>query len=161
MKGAFRFWVDFKVSRHSSGSHFIFRAQCTVSLHSHLILTMTAIRYYVLSIHSFQILAILPPRSLGVYLTRIFIKNNCSIRKEQQRFSQAVCFIACRYASALLGISNTFGALPGILGVALAGVLLERTGDWASAVFLPIAAIQIFGTVIYTLFGSSQRRVDW
>jgi MFS transporter, ACS family, solute carrier family 17 (sodium-dependent inorganic phosphate cotransporter), other len=70
-------------------------------------------------------------------------------------------FIACRYASALLGISNTFGALPGILGVALAGLLLERTGDWASAVFLPIAGIQIFGTVIYTLFGSSKRRVDW
>jgi MFS transporter, ACS family, solute carrier family 17 (sodium-dependent inorganic phosphate cotransporter), other len=74
---------------------------------------------------------------------------------------RAECECACRYASALLGISNTAGALPGILGVALAGILLDATGDWASAVFLPIAAVQLFGAVIYTAFGSSERRVDW
>ena len=68
---------------------------------------------------------------------------------------------ACRYASALLGISNTAGALPGVLGVTLAGVLLDKTNNWATAVFLPIAAIQVFGTIIYTIFGSSERRVDW
>lgn len=72
-----------------------------------------------------------------------------------------VCVWRCRYASALLGISNTAGALPGVLGVTLAGVLLDQTNNWATAVFLPIAAIQVFGTIIYTIFASSERRLDW
>jgi MFS transporter, ACS family, solute carrier family 17 (sodium-dependent inorganic phosphate cotransporter), other len=67
----------------------------------------------------------------------------------------------CRYASALLGISNTAGALPGVLGVALAGILLDTTGSWALAVFFPIAAVQLFGLVVYSSFGSSERRLDW
>eukprot|EP00892_Ulva_mutabilis_P012793 jgi/Ulvmu1/9887/UM057_0043.1 len=66
-----------------------------------------------------------------------------------------------KYASALLGISNTAGALPGVLGVTLAGILLDQTNNWATAVFLPIAAVQLFGTLIYSIFGSSERRLDW
>jgi MFS transporter, ACS family, solute carrier family 17 (sodium-dependent inorganic phosphate cotransporter), other len=68
---------------------------------------------------------------------------------------------SCRYASALLGLSNTAGALPGVLGVTLAGILLEHSSNWAQAVFLPIAAIQALGTVVYTTFASSERRTDW
>jgi MFS transporter, ACS family, solute carrier family 17 (sodium-dependent inorganic phosphate cotransporter), other len=69
--------------------------------------------------------------------------------------------VFCRYASALLGISNTAGALPGVFGVALAGLMLDKTNNWALAVFLPIAVVQLFGTVIYSIFGSSERRADW
>lgn len=68
---------------------------------------------------------------------------------------------ARRYASALLGITNTAGALPGVLGVTLAGVLLDKSSNWAHAVFLPIAAIQVVGIVVYTAFASSERRTDW
>jgi ACS family sodium-dependent inorganic phosphate cotransporter len=36
-----------------------------------------------------------------------------------------------KYAGALLGLSNTAGALPGVLGVMTAGYLLDKTGSWA------------------------------
>ena len=63
-----------------------------------------------------------------------------------------------KYAAALLGLSNTAGALPGVLGVTAAGFLLDRTGSWALALFYPTAICQIFGLVVYTIFGSSQRQ---
>ena len=62
-----------------------------------------------------------------------------------------------KYAGALLGISNTAGAFPGILGVSAVGFLLDRTDSWANALFLPTAAAQLFGLVIYSIFGSSKR----
>jgi ACS family sodium-dependent inorganic phosphate cotransporter len=58
-------------------------------------------------------------------------------------------------------MSNTAGALPGVVGVALAGVLLDSTGDWAHAVFFPIAAVQFLGVLVYSILGSSERRLDW
>lgn len=62
-----------------------------------------------------------------------------------------------KYASALLGITNTFGALPGILGVASAGYLLDVTNNWALALFYPTAACQLFGAVVYTALCSAER----
>lgn len=35
-----------------------------------------------------------------------------------------------RYASILLGLTNTMGAVPGIIGVTLTGVIFDRTKDW-------------------------------
>lgn len=63
-----------------------------------------------------------------------------------------------KYAAALLGLSNTAGALPGVLGVTAAGYLLDMTGSWAQALFYPTAICQLFGLVIYTIFGSSKRQ---
>jgi ACS family sodium-dependent inorganic phosphate cotransporter len=63
-----------------------------------------------------------------------------------------------RYASLLLGISNTAGALPGVLGVWAAGVALDATGSWALALFLPTAAAQLLGAVVFTLFGSGENQ---
>lgn len=65
--------------------------------------------------------------------------------------------ISPRYAAALLGISNTAGALPGVLGVTAAGYLLDVTGSWAQALFLPTAACQVVGLVVYTTFASSKK----
>lgn len=65
-----------------------------------------------------------------------------------------------KYAAALLGLSNTAGALPGVLGVTAAGYLLDITGSWAHALFYPTAICQLFGLLIYTVFGSSQRQ-EW
>lgn len=65
-----------------------------------------------------------------------------------------------KYAAALLGLSNTAGALPGVLGVTAAGYMLDKTGSWAQALFLPTACCQIFGLIIYSIFASSQRQ-DW
>ncbi|KAL4857945.1 putative anion transporter 6 [Chlorella vulgaris] len=63
-----------------------------------------------------------------------------------------------KYAAALLGLSNTAGALPGVLGVTFAGYLLDTTGSWAQALFFPTAVCQIFGLVIYSIFASSKRQ---
>lgn len=63
-----------------------------------------------------------------------------------------------KYASALLGITNTFGALPGIFGVASAGYLLDLTNNWALALFYPTACCQIFGAIVYTLCASAERQ---
>lgn len=68
----------------------------------------------------------------------------------------------CRFASALLGLSNTAGALPGVLGVSAAGYLLDKTaGNWALAIFLPTACVQLFGLIIYSKFADSTPRPDW
>lgn len=65
-----------------------------------------------------------------------------------------------KYAAALLGLSNTAGALPGVLGVTAAGYLLDQTGSWAQALFFPTAACQLVGLVVYSIFASSKRQ-DW
>jgi ACS family sodium-dependent inorganic phosphate cotransporter len=65
-----------------------------------------------------------------------------------------------KYAAALLGLTNTAGALPGVLGVTTAGYLLDATGSWAMALFYPTAICQVFGLIMYTLLGSSERQ-DW
>eukprot|EP00803_Ostreobium_quekettii_P003718 evm.model.scf_1083.5 EVM.evm.TU.scf_1083.5 scf_1083:48497-52568(-) len=66
--------------------------------------------------------------------------------------------LSSRYASALLGISNTAGAVPGILGVWSTGYLLDLTGSWPLALFYPIAACQLFGLLVYTVCGSSKKQ---
>lgn len=65
-----------------------------------------------------------------------------------------------KYAGALLGITNTAGAFPGILGVSAVGFLLDKTNSWADALFLPTAACQLVGLVVYTALASSKRQ-DW
>jgi len=62
------------------------------------------------------------------------------------------------YSGALLGITNTAGALPGVLGVTAAGYLLDATNSWAFALFYPTCLCQLFGTIIYTIFASSERQ---
>ncbi len=63
-----------------------------------------------------------------------------------------------KYASALLGISNTAGALPGVLGVTAAGYMLDATNSWALALFVPTAICQLVGAVVYSIFASSERQ---
>jgi len=65
-----------------------------------------------------------------------------------------------KYAAALLGLTNTAGALPGVLGVTTAGYLLDATGSWAMALFYPTVICQVFGLIVYTILGSSERQ-DW
>ena len=62
------------------------------------------------------------------------------------------------YAGALLGLSNTAGAMPGVLGVTAVGMLLDRTSSWGLSLFYPTAATQIIGLLVYTAFASSERQ---
>jgi hypothetical protein len=49
--------------------------------------------------------------------------------------------------------------IPGIIGVAVTGWLVEATGAYASA-FVLAAAINVVGAIIWLLFGTSRRVVD-
>jgi ACS family sodium-dependent inorganic phosphate cotransporter len=65
--------------------------------------------------------------------------------------------IAPRYAGILMGLSNTFAQLPGIVGVALTGFIVELTHSFAGAFYL-IAAIYMAGMICYLAIGSGERR---
>jgi len=63
-----------------------------------------------------------------------------------------------KYAAALLGISNTAGAIPGIIGVWMTGKLFDITGgDWGMSLFVPIVAAQLLGFIVFTVFGSGKQ----
>ena len=62
------------------------------------------------------------------------------------------------YAGVLMGISNTIAAIPGIVGVAIAGVILQMTGSFA-AVFYLIAAVYGIGMIGYLAWASGERRI--
>ena len=63
-----------------------------------------------------------------------------------------------KYAGILLGITNTAGALPGIIGVWCVGLTLDATGSWSLALFLPSVAIQLFGAAVWLLFATGKRQ---
>ncbi|KAL5729671.1 putative anion transporter 6 [Ranunculus cassubicifolius] len=64
--------------------------------------------------------------------------------------------ISPEYASILLGITNTVGAVPGIVGVALTGYLLDSTHSWSLSLFAPSIFFYLTGTVAWLLFASSK-----
>lgn len=61
-----------------------------------------------------------------------------------------------KYASALLGITNTAGALPGVFGVSLTGYLLAETGSWDVALLLPTICCYFAGTAVFLTYGSAE-----
>jgi MFS transporter, ACS family, solute carrier family 17 (sodium-dependent inorganic phosphate cotransporter), other len=63
-----------------------------------------------------------------------------------------------RYASVLLGLSNTWGTLPGAFGVYLSGWILDETDDDWSVVFGLAAIILGAGTLFFLVFGSGKRQ---
>ncbi len=62
------------------------------------------------------------------------------------------------YAGVLMGISNTIAAIPGIIGVAVTGFIVQSTGSFA-AVFYLIAAIDAVGLVGYLRWASGDRKL--
>ena len=67
--------------------------------------------------------------------------------------------IAPRYADLLMGITNTAGTIPGIIGVAITGWMVDVTGTYSSA-FALAAAINIFGAIVWLAFASGERVID-
>ncbi len=67
--------------------------------------------------------------------------------------------IAPRYADVLFGILNTFGSLPGIIGVSLTGVLLQTTQSF-DAPLAVAGVLALAGSCIYLLFGTAEKLVD-
>jgi ACS family sodium-dependent inorganic phosphate cotransporter len=67
--------------------------------------------------------------------------------------------VAPRYASLLMGVTNTAGTIPGVIGVAVTGWLVEASGSYSTA-FLMAAGISMFGAVVWLLFGTGKRVID-
>lgn len=67
--------------------------------------------------------------------------------------------ISPRHAGVIFGISNTAATLPGIIGVALTGFLVDRTGTYAAAFYLT-AAVLLSGWVLYMLLGTGKQILD-
>lgn len=83
--------------------------------------------------------------ALGAFVTGGFAVNHMDI--------------APRHAGTLMGITNTAGTIPGIIGVYVSGVILDLTGSWA-LVFQVASGVTLFGLVFYLLFASSRRIFD-
>lgn len=67
--------------------------------------------------------------------------------------------IAPRYADILMGITNTAGTIPGIIGVFVTGWLVDATGSF-SAPFIVAAGINIFGALVWLGYGTAKRVID-
>jgi ACS family sodium-dependent inorganic phosphate cotransporter len=67
--------------------------------------------------------------------------------------------VAPRYADVLLGITNTAGTLPGIIGVFITGYLVEQTGGFDVA-FALASGIFIFGAAVFLVFAKGEKLFD-
>lgn len=67
--------------------------------------------------------------------------------------------IAPRYADVLMGITNTAGTVPGIIGVAITGWMVDATGTY-SAAFALAAAVNVFGAIVWLAFATGERVID-
>ena len=67
--------------------------------------------------------------------------------------------IAPRGAGVIMGLSNTAGTIPGIIGVYISGLILEATGSWA-LVFQTAAGVLTFGLIFYVIFASAEKLFD-
>lgn len=83
--------------------------------------------------------------ALGAFVTGGFVVNHMDI--------------APKHAGTLMGITNTAGTIPGIIGVYVSGMILEATGSWV-LVFQTAAAVTLFGLIVFLLFSSSKRIWD-
>jgi ACS family sodium-dependent inorganic phosphate cotransporter len=66
--------------------------------------------------------------------------------------------VAPRYAGVLMGISNTFATVPGIIGVAATGFIVQATGSYSVAFYLA-AAIYLVGLIAFNVWGSGERKI--
>ncbi|MBX9929662.1 MAG: ACS family MFS transporter [Gemmatimonadaceae bacterium] len=67
--------------------------------------------------------------------------------------------IAPRYADVIWGMSNTAATIPGIVGVAITGWLVQQTGGY-TAPFVLTAGVAMVGGITYQLIGSGERLID-
>ena len=66
--------------------------------------------------------------------------------------------VAPTYAGILMGISNTIATIPGIIGVAATGLIVQTTKSF-SAVFYLIAAVYFVGMIFYLRWASGEKKI--
>jgi ACS family sodium-dependent inorganic phosphate cotransporter len=83
--------------------------------------------------------------ALGAFVTGGFAVNHMDV--------------APKHAGTLMGLTNTAGTVPGVIGVFVSGLILELTGSWV-LVFQVTAGITLFGLAFFLTFASGQRLID-
>lgn len=74
-------------------------------------------------------------------------------------FAAGVLDIAPRHGGLLVGFTNTIGQIPGIVGVAVTGWLVDVTGTYTAA-FVLAAAISLLGAIVFGIFFNARPIVD-
>ena len=74
-------------------------------------------------------------------------------------FSPSGLDLAPRHAALLVGFSNTIGTIPGVVGVAVTGWLVDVTGTY-SAAFILTASISTVGALVYGVFFDARPLID-
>jgi ACS family sodium-dependent inorganic phosphate cotransporter len=67
--------------------------------------------------------------------------------------------IAPKHADILFSISNTAGTLPGIVGVAATGFLLDLTGGYTATLVIA-AGVNVAGAIVWLIWGTGKRILD-
>lgn len=67
--------------------------------------------------------------------------------------------IAPRHAAALYGVSNTVATIPGVVGVAVTGWLVDATGSYATA-FAVAAGVNIVGALVWLVWAKGEPVVE-
>jgi ACS family sodium-dependent inorganic phosphate cotransporter len=89
----------------------------------------------------------------------IMTVGNCISAFASGGFSVNPVDIAPRHAGTIMGLSNTFATIPGIVGVYVSGLILAWTDSWA-IVFSTAGFVTLFGMAFYLAFGSCRRLFD-
>eukprot|EP00644_Phytophthora_capsici_P010610 jgi/Phyca11/17809/fgenesh1_pg.PHYCAscaffold_30_\ len=63
--------------------------------------------------------------------------------------------VAPNHAAHVMGVSNTFGTIPGIIGNVVTGAILQATGSW-DLVFAIAALVLVFGAVFFHCYASDK-----
>ena len=91
------------------------------------------------------------PSALGLTIGALGLLSFC-----YSGFAAAVIDVAPDHSDVLWGIVNTAGTIPGIIGVAVTGWLVDQTGSYVAA-FSLAAGIGFVGTVAFLVFGTAKR----
>ncbi len=83
--------------------------------------------------------------AVGAFVTGGFAVNHMDVAPNQ--------------AGKMMGITNTFATIPGIIGVTVSGFILQATGSWA-LVFQVAGVVTLVGLVVYLLFASGEKQFD-
>jgi ACS family sodium-dependent inorganic phosphate cotransporter len=70
-------------------------------------------------------------------------------------FSANYLDIAPRHSAMLFAVGNTFGTIPGVVGVTITGWLIDVTGTYTAA-FALAAGISVAATLTFAVFGSGR-----
>ena len=94
---------------------------------------------------------------IGV-ITMLCITNMCA-GLGTGGFSVNHADIGPKHTGSIMGISATIATIPGIIGVAISGFLVDFTGSFDSIFYLA-SAIVLFGGAFYLTFASASKQFD-